>query len=532
MPNPTKSKWIKIGLGVLGGLVILLIAAIKLSPNSWLGQSWQQLSQRSGADNRFAQLFPADDTTPTQTLTVNGHQYGLTISSDQSKLLPLPGTSASFIIQLTDRGRAVKTMPTDLLPKARAGESAELQLKLSGVANIYPTNTANFMPARQEQSPYPMTHIYSPQVTDRYRYAYKSTELTATLSFNQPKIEVGYVYGGGKIADHLTIEAAALFYQGAISQTARLAFADESTIATSSSVPQPQYRKGDFYYQVEFSPARVNSKKETYVTLSIKSINTQTGRINTTPYQRVRLEVWPMRAFYALKEARFEEAGKFLVAKRLEIAPSASGSIVPGTSYDRETGERITGWLSMNTANPKIMNSIIWYLVKGDNSLVVDETVTAPKKTLTWLDQQILEYQKNYLSGVYSEKQMADYLASMELLPQHVNYAEMDLVDGVGEIYFRYSGNIGAIPYATFVVSPINFASLSIGRTTYCDDGSEYWAGMYLPAGNNRSDQSFCMIRPPQTAGSKALYQTWMSEADFQEFQSQILTSAYLPIDR
>lgn len=517
---------------IWGSIVTLLALILGLTPagRTWLTQAWRTLFSGQSSTGSFSELFPADGVLATRTLTVDGHTYRLKISTDKKQLTPLPGESANFDIQLTEDKQILSELPSTLTEHSKA-KSPVLQLEITGVANLY-NNGADNPPVSVTRPSSPATHIYSPQATDIYRYLYKSDTLTATLDFSSGSAEFGYVYGGGKTADQIKIQATAVFYDGEIKQGAELPFADEKIIATTNQVPSPQYQKGDIYYQASFAPAKVNPQKEINVKLTIKSVDAKTGQINTNPYQRVRVELWPMRAFYAFKEARFEEAGKFLAASIINIPIEGGGGTSGWHTYDDKTGERLSGTIgSPNTDNPSIIRSIYWYLIEGDNSLTANTSTEVEQKTLTWVEQQIINYQKAYLNKVYDEKQMADYLSSMELLPTHVNYAELDLVDGVGEVYFRYSGNVGAIPYVTFTISPENFFGSAGGKIPYCDSDGEWYSSL-LPAGNHRYEDDFCIPKPPTTTAAKVLYGDWLTEAGFKQLQQKIQTITYLPIDR
>ncbi|MBN2585348.1 hypothetical protein JXA59_01725 [Patescibacteria group bacterium] len=530
--NRLKHKKYLLALGLIALLVVVSLG-VALNPGgrAWLVRTWQSIVGNRQKAGSFSELFPPEGQLTTQALTVDGHVYRLKISADKKQLVPLPGESANFDIQLMEGGRTLSSLPSPLAKNAKA-QSPTLQVKITGVANIY-ENDADHPPVSTTRLPGAGAYIYSPQATDRFSYPYKKDTLEATLDFGSGSAQINYLYGGGKIKDRITLQATAIFYDGQIKQGAELPFADEKIIATSKKIPPPQYLKKDVCYQVAFAPARVDTEKEVNVKLTVKSIDSKTGRVDTNPYQRVRIELWPMRAFYAFSEARFEEAGKFLTASRLAIPASLGGTTLGGYSYDPETGERISPALGHpNTDNPGILSSIYWYLVEGANSFTAKTSTEADKKTLTWLDQQIINYQEDYLSNVYTEKQMADYLASMELLPTHINYAELDLVDGIGEVYFRYSGNVGAVPYVTFVISPVDFMSLNAGKFPYCDSDDEYWSGYYLPANNHRNDSNFCMVRRMKTSQPQALYKSWMLEDDFKKLQRQIQTVTYLPVDR
>lgn len=516
-------------LSIFGLIAILLMVGFGTALNpggrAWLAQTWQTLRSNQQSAGSFSELFPPEGTLTTKNLTVDGHTYRLKITADKKQLLPLPGEDISFNVQLVEGNRSFTALPQTLAKNSKA-KSPELQVKITGVANIYGNET--YQPVSTYRLPGAATHIYSPQATSRYSYPYKKDTLEATLDFSSGNAEVGYVYGGGNTTDKLKFQATAIFYDGETTQGVEIPFMDDKVIATSNKIPDTQYAKGDFYYQVSFEPNKIASKKETYLHVTVKAIDSRTGRLYDNPYQRVRIEVWPLRAFYAFGEARFEETGRFLAAPNIQLTISSDSSL---WYIDEKKAEAL--FAGINTLNPSIRSSIFWHLTEGQNTYVVpSEQRSDVSPTISWVDQQILDFQKNYLDKVYTPAQVQDYIASMSLSDKHVNFAEFDLVNGVGEVYFRYSGNIGAIPYLTFVVSPIDFMKIAGGVIKQCD-GTEYRTGMLLPKGNHRQDDpEFCLLPAPRTAGAKALYGDWMTAADFKKLQQQIQTITYLPVDR
>lgn len=526
MEDPKRKKylWLLLLLILLSGTT--LGVAINPDARAWVVRTWQTLrGNRQQSSGSFSELFPPEGQLTTKTLTVDGHIYRLKIMADKKQLLPLPGEGINFDVQLVEGSRGFTMLPQTLTQNNQA-KPPELRIKISGVANIYGDDI--YQPVSTYRLPGVATHIYSPQATDRYRYPFKKDTLEATLDFSSGNAEVGYVYGGGNTSDKIKLQAIAVFYDGEATVGTEVPFTDETKIATTNKVPAPQYAKGDFYYQVNFEPTKLSPKKETYLRIVVKAMNSRTGKPYESPYQRVRLEVWPLRAFYAFGEARFEETGRFLAAPNLQLSLSSDSSL---WYIDEKKAETI--FAGVNTLNPKIRGSIFWYLTEGQNSYTVPEEQRSDvSPRISWLDQQILDFQQNYLDKVYTPDKVRDYIASMSLADKHTNFAEFDLINGVGEVFFRYSGNIGAIPYLTFVVSPINFMKINGGVIKLCD-GEENRTGMLLPKGNHRQDDAgFCLVKWPATPGPKMLYGEWMPEADFAKLQQQIQTVAYLPVDR
>ncbi|RLC37703.1 hypothetical protein DRH29_01280 [candidate division Kazan bacterium] len=545
-----KSK--KVNLAFLS--ITLLVVGGLVWAGAWYIKSNNKLSVAISAFKAPSteKLVGLDELPPSNIVrpfVVGDDVYTLELTFDKRYISPLPRSSIKGTVRLLKNGKVINQIPSQLTGTNRVekfGQPArtkidptKIQLNLTKLnQNIHP-NVKFLINGEEPQGVCDYTALdesfrsvvnpyasYSqigfgaqPQAVSTIQsYVVSAQALNEgrNLKYGQLDISSGqaefeYVFDGKRILPYLEFELGT--ERGELLTSQSVFFEDQKQSRVTVPDINRQLKGSDIYYDMVFSESRLNLKDEQTFDIEITSRDTNSGEINTNPFQRVILTLIPPAQIFELEEIRQEtrydgssELAQFFYGHVNLIRP---GHFIHTDELADYYGAMVGRYIPHRSMFP---NSRLYYT----NDCEIDQSFAV----------------------------------------------ELDLIDGYGRVEFSYSGSQEWLPYLTFLVQPTNYFFEYAGWQDGEPPHQGAFSGIYLGSlslyeqegilGDIKSmyRETEDIIYPPlvdesgndvhacpnftwatSRQGCYKLYgNDWMDEDEFQQFINSVYTIASLPI--
>ncbi|MFH0905594.1 MAG: hypothetical protein V1826_02630 [bacterium] len=310
---------------------------------------------------------------------VTGYEYELRVNFDQPFISPAVGSKLTGRIELLQDGQPISNLPKDSAGKSALTQMPQIAVGVYGVqansgygdfvgtpGSYWTDSDAQSVLITSNRLPYPTMQLISPQATaaplmehsngQRFRRSGKIDLVHGSATFE-------FIYFGGRYSPYLEFIFADT--QTSLETTRTICFGDQANGPIGTPKLTREVR-GDFYYQINTSPAIVKSDNQQRVEVNITARQTNIGKVFTSPYQRVK--VWGYQMIKS-EISRHSSGAETPMVKNV-----LRGQFVGPTDNDKQVSELATKQLAeINSATfPVVQPSIEIDLIDGRGKVYFD----------------------------------------------------------------------------------------------------------------------------------------------------------------